>query len=95
MTFRPATGVLPNGRPSTVNTGGRGVALLAPLSGPNAERGQALVQAARLALAGDGSPPLDVRDTLRTPQGAAVENEVRIRVRRLADAAGHSACRNG
>ena len=39
------------------------VALLAPLTGVNAERGQALVQAAQLALAAPGSPPLDVRDT--------------------------------
>lgn len=50
---------------------GRGVALLAPLTGPNAERGQALVNAAQLALAQPGGPALDVRDTGGTPQGAA------------------------
>ena len=50
---------------------GRGVALLAPLTGPNAERGQALVNAAHLALNDPGSPVLDVRDTAGTPQGAA------------------------
>jgi outer membrane PBP1 activator LpoA protein len=42
-----------------------------PLSGPNADRGQALVHAAQLALDQPGSPPLDVRDTGGTPQGAA------------------------
>ncbi|MDA8251977.1 MAG: penicillin-binding protein activator [Rhodospirillales bacterium] len=47
------------------------VALLAPLSGANAERGQVLVQAAQLALAAPGSPRLDVRDTGSTPAGAA------------------------
>lgn len=50
---------------------GRGVALLAPLSGPNAERGLALAQAAQLALSPPGSPRLDVRDTGGTAQGAA------------------------
>ncbi len=47
------------------------VALLAPLSGANAARGQALVQAAQLALAAPGAPKLDVQDTQSTPQGAA------------------------
>lgn len=50
---------------------GRAVAILAPLTGPNAERGDALVKAARLALATPGAPMLDVRDTGGTPQGAA------------------------
>ncbi len=50
--------------------GGR-VALLAPLTGANAERGQALAQAAQLALGEPGAPMLDVRDTGSTPQGAA------------------------
>ncbi len=47
------------------------VALLAPLTGVNAERGKILVQAAQLALAAPGAPPLDVQDTASTPQGAA------------------------
>ena len=47
------------------------VAILAPLSGPNSERGQALVQAAQLALTGPGSPSLDVKDTRGTAEGAA------------------------
>ncbi len=57
--------------PSSVAPAGRGVAVLAPLSGANAERGRALVQAAQLALSPPGSPPLDVRDTGGTAQGAA------------------------
>jgi branched-chain amino acid transport system substrate-binding protein len=56
------------GRPRTA---GASVALLVPLSGPNADRGKVLVQAAQLALAQPGSPRLDVRDTGGTPQGAA------------------------
>lgn len=50
--------------------GGR-VAILAPLSGPNAARGDALVHAAQLALDGPDSPALDVIDTQGTPDGAA------------------------
>ncbi len=42
---------------------GRGVALLVPLSGPNAALGEALANAAKLALSAPGSPVLDVRDT--------------------------------
>lgn len=57
--------------PSTVAPPGRTVALLAPLSGSNAERGRALANAAQLALSPPGSPALDVRDTGGTPQGAA------------------------
>jgi hypothetical protein len=48
------------------------IAILAPLNGPNAERGRALVNAAKLALAPPGSPNLDVKDTGGTPEGAAV-----------------------
>ena len=61
----PATGA------SNTVPAGRGVAILAPLSGPNADRGQALVRAAQLALAGAGAPKLDVRDTGGTSLGAA------------------------
>ena len=57
--------------PSTAVPSGRGVALLASLSGPNAALGPALVNAAQLALAAPGSPPLAVRDTGGTPAGAA------------------------
>lgn len=57
--------------PGTARAGIGGIALLAPLTGANAERGQALVNGAQLALAEPGSPALDVRDTTGTPQGAA------------------------
>lgn len=50
---------------------GRRVAILAPLTGPNAELGRALLQAAQLSLAQPGSPPLDQQDTAGTPEGAA------------------------
>ena len=56
------------------NTGTR-IAILLPLSGPNAEVGQALLRAAQLALAtpGRNNPPpaLDQYDTRGTPDGAA------------------------
>lgn len=64
-----AGGALP-GNPA-VAPGTGSVALLAPLSGANGERGQALVEAAQLALAAPGAPRLDVRDTGSTPAGAA------------------------
>ncbi len=47
---------------------GRRVAILAPTTGPNAERGDALVKAAQLAMV---DSPLDVRDTGGTAAGAA------------------------
>ncbi len=50
---------------------GTSVALLVPLTGANAERGQALANAARLALASPDSPTLSVLDTESTPAGAA------------------------
>ena len=56
---------------STATPAGRRVALLAPMTGANAERGQALAAAARLALSEQGSPELDVIDTASTPAGAA------------------------
>lgn len=50
---------------------GHRVAILLPLTGPNAEVGQALLRAAQLSLSQPGSPPLDARDTAGTPGGAA------------------------
>ncbi len=50
---------------------GRKIALLVPLTGSNAELGQAMVKAAQLALDQPGAPPLDVRDTRGTPDGAS------------------------
>jgi len=54
------------------------VALLAPLSGPRADLGQALVQAAQLALAVPGAPMLDVKDTGGSPEGAAAAAQAAI-----------------
>ena len=67
----PATVPAPVPAPVPAAPGAHGVALLAPLTGPNAARGQALVNAAQLALADPGSPALDVRDSTGTPEGAA------------------------
>ncbi|MBV9734387.1 MAG: penicillin-binding protein activator [Acidisphaera sp.] len=59
-------------RPGPPAPAGRGrVAILLPLSGPNADRGQGLLKAARLALDAPGAPALDVQDTAGTPDGAA------------------------
>lgn len=68
---RPQGTAAPSGPVTAAAPAGRGVAILAPLTGANAERGQALVRAAQLALDAAGSPPLDVRDTAGTPEGAA------------------------
>lgn len=75
----PAT-LLPTGAPTAAAAGptAGAVALLAPLTGPNAERGKALVQAAQLALAPPGSPHLDVRDTGGTGPGAAAAAQAAI-----------------
>jgi hypothetical protein len=54
------------------------VALLAPVTGPRADLGQALVQAAQLAMAVPGAPQLDVKDTGGTPQGAAAAAQAAI-----------------
>jgi branched-chain amino acid transport system substrate-binding protein len=51
----------PNGR----------VAILLPLTGPRADIGQAMLQAAQLALNAPGAPSLDPKDTGGTAQGAA------------------------
>jgi branched-chain amino acid transport system substrate-binding protein len=62
----------------TTAPAGHNVAILAPLTGPNAERGAALVNAAKLALSLEGAPQLDVRDTGGTPQGAAAAAQAAI-----------------
>ncbi len=51
--------------------GPRHLALLLPLSGPNAAVAQAMQLAAQLAADAPGSPPLDVQDTGGDPQRAA------------------------
>ncbi len=71
---------LGTGQPSLVPAAppsGR-VALLAPLSGPRADLGQALAQAAQVALAVPGAPMLDVKDTGGTPEGAAAAAQAAI-----------------
>ena len=50
---------------------GSRVAILLPLTGPNAEVGQAMLRAAQLSLDQPGAPQLDARDTAGTPAGAA------------------------
>ncbi|APH60717.1 Leucine-, isoleucine-, valine-, (threonine-, and alanine-) binding protein [Granulibacter bethesdensis] len=47
------------------------LAILLPLSGPDAARGQAMLKAAQLALDVPGSPRLEPMDTHGTPNGAA------------------------
>jgi outer membrane PBP1 activator LpoA protein len=54
------------------------VALLLPLSGPRADLGQVLLQAAQLALAVPNGPALDVKDTAGSPQGAAAAAQAAI-----------------
>ena len=54
---------------------GRGIALLAPLTGSEAAIGPSLVNATRLGLGAGTVPPLDVIDTGSTPQGAAAAAE--------------------
>lgn len=54
-----------------VPQGPRHLALLLPLSGPNAAVAVALQQAAQLAASAPGSPPLDIRDTGGDPGRAA------------------------
>jgi len=73
----PAGGAAVPPAPAAGPTGGT-VALLAPLTGPNAERGLALKQAAQLALSPPGSPRLDVRDTGGTAPGAAAAAQAAI-----------------
>jgi hypothetical protein len=59
----------PGAAPSAAGPGGQRVAILLPLSGARADIGQAMLQAAQLAM--EGGPPLDVKDTAGTPEGAA------------------------
>jgi len=54
-----------------VPQGPRHIALLLPLSGPNAAVAAAMQQAAQLAASAPGAPPLDIKDTGGDPQRAA------------------------
>ena len=64
-----AAGQDPNGARQAIP--GRRVAVLLPLTGPNADLGQSLLRAAQLSFTVPGSPPLDQQDTGGTPEGAA------------------------
>ncbi len=79
-TFTPPAAV-GGGEAAAQAASGTTVALLAPLTGANAERGPALVQAAQLALAAPGSPHLDVQDTGSTAAGAAAAAQAAIAAR--------------
>ena len=61
----------PGAAPLAAGPGGQRVAILLPLSGPRAEIGQPMLQAAQLAMDAQGGPQLDVKDTAGTPDGAA------------------------
>ncbi len=74
----PPFGATQGAAPAPEAPAGTHVALLAPVTGANAERGLALVQAAQLALSEPGSPTLDVRDTGSTPQGAATAAQAAV-----------------
>jgi len=58
-------------QPAAPTAGANRVAILLPLSGPHADQGQPMLQAAQLALDAPGAPALIVKDTGGTPQGAA------------------------
>ena len=57
---------------------GQKVAILLPVTGPRADIGQVLAQAAELALPKEGAPGLDVIDTGGTAAGAAVAAKTAI-----------------
>jgi ABC-type branched-subunit amino acid transport system substrate-binding protein len=65
----PVVNVAP---PPQAPAGPRHLALLLPLSGPNAAVAQAMQLAAQMAAAAPGSPPLDIQDTGGDPQRAAI-----------------------
>jgi len=66
-----AVAVAPQPPPGPPKRAGGAVAILLPLTGPNAELANGLLNAARLALDTPGAPKLDVRDTAGTADGAA------------------------
>jgi branched-chain amino acid transport system substrate-binding protein len=65
---------------NTPESGGpsRGAALLLPLTGPRADLGQVLLQAAQLALQDNRGPSLDALDTGGTPAGAATAAQTAV-----------------
>ncbi|WP_284944859.1 penicillin-binding protein activator [Acidisoma cladoniae] len=71
------------GAASALPPAGSRVALLAPLTGPNADVAQGIVNAAKLGLGAQAAASLDVLDTGGTPQGAAAAAQ-----KAIADGAG-------
>ena len=61
----------PGAAASAAGPGGQRIAILLPVSGARADIGQSMQQAAQLAMDAQGGPPLDVKDTAGTPEGAA------------------------
>jgi hypothetical protein len=71
ITGAPTPSSLPPSYDTTAHApAGQAVALLLPLSGPNAALAQAMQNAAHLALDAPGAPPLQVLDTQGTAPGA-------------------------
>ncbi len=79
MQGEPQPVVAPNvALPPPVPQGPPHVALLLPLTGPNAGIAQAMNQAAQLAASAPGSPLLDIRDTGGDPSRAAAQAQAAI-----------------
>ncbi len=70
MALAPAPGAY-QAAPQAPTAGAARVAILLPLSGPHADLGQPMLQAAQLALDAPGAPALIAKDTGGTPEGAA------------------------
>jgi ABC-type branched-subunit amino acid transport system substrate-binding protein len=68
----PPTPVVTVAPPLQAPQGPRHLALLLPLSGPNAAVAQAMQLAAQLAASAPGAPPLDVQDTGGDPRRAMI-----------------------
>jgi branched-chain amino acid transport system substrate-binding protein len=69
--YGPGGAPVPLGGGPAGGPAGHRVAILLPLSGARADIGQALLHGAQLALDVPGAPPLDVKDTGGTADGAA------------------------
>ena len=74
----PPPGPLTVAPPLAQPQGPRKIALLLPLSGPNAAIAATMQEAASLAAAAPGSPPLDIRDTGGDPAHAAAAAQAAI-----------------
>jgi branched-chain amino acid transport system substrate-binding protein len=69
--YPPGYGKAPQPPPGPPKPANGPVAILLPLTGPNAELANSMLNAARLALDTPGAPKLDVHDTAGTTAGAA------------------------